>query len=64
MDNDFIVTIEFRAADAHRLLWLLQKQALYPVYDEYWANLATHVQLSIIDDTPEVQHHEVIPTAH
>jgi len=57
-DNQ-IVTIELRADDAYRLLWLVQRQSVSPVYSEYWLNLADHIQANIEMD---LRQHETLQT--
>ena len=46
-----IITIELDAADAHRLLWLAQKEAsVGKIFNDYWAKLADRILLNIMDD--------------
>jgi heme oxygenase len=48
-----IITIELKAQDATRLLWLAQNEAATgKVWDEYWAQLAAIIQQAIEEDSP------------
>lgn len=46
-----IITIEFNEVDAHRLLWLVQREAGQGrIWDKYWESIANHIRANITDD--------------
>lgn len=43
-----IVTMELNEQDAHRLLWLVQREAAQsPIWDAYWQQMAANLQNNI-----------------